>query len=488
MCCRHLSVTEPTKPKTNLPKGRYVIPRRVTTTTTTITPPPPPPPRAARQSVSPRPRQPKPRPQRPPIQRVISGGTSIVHHELIKAVNGATSGLQINDVINPRNTAIFPWLSTVAAAFDMWYPVSMAIEYQPRSGTLINGRYAMALDYDVTDDDSSLTFTQVMAMRGAVSGPVYSPGTLVFRPAETVMQQHKYFCGMDSPTDRLNHPVRVLVMVDATTEGPLGDIYIRYTINLFNPEPVFALSTNQLTARVGLNGNSNSPLGDFNRLLVNTAARGLDHQVLTQNQLTEILQNIGQFKGLSSQLVGALNPVSNSLYKKKLAMPDLEDTVIYIMPPFSGVVHVRIHMLCILPVRTDPLAAFSGLLWASNYPCKHVGGKGYTYTNGSSATITYLRHDPTTFATQDMINSGDYATDYYYTDWEADFTTGPENEPFLFVFWYENMNINHVQGESYINCTQAAAALTSFASPDLTMPLDARPTSCVSTKPIVRKC
>jgi hypothetical protein len=363
-------------------------------------------------------------------------GTSITHSELIATINGNTSSLQINSSLNPRNATLFPWLSGPAQSFDLWLPRRIVIRYVPRCGTLIAGRVAMAFDYDVTDDDSSVSFTKLMQMRGAVSCPVYQTRSMPYLPNSTVLATHKYYCG-DDQIDRLMCPSRLLVMAESTTEGPLGDIFIDYTIALFDPEPVLGLAIPTLRITNLDNATPAAPLGNLEGIKVETLD-SLAHNIFTSRTNITTLATEGiRLKGVLERTIGAFTSTASTVTKfRGFSMPSLPDpsqTVVFVVPPFLGTAVVDISIWA----RWNA-AEGAAVMLASNYQLSAPRAYGVT----SVGTQTYN-------VVVDVISTGRWYTGQTLEDLEglagemrvtADVTCTGEAAPCMIGFWFEALD------------------------------------------------
>jgi len=363
---------------------------------------------------------------------------NIQHMELISSVIGNQAGLQINTTLNPRNPLSFPWLSNVARSFDMWLPMAVQVTYRPRSGTLVPGRVALAFDYDVTDDDNSISFTNLMSMAGAVSGPVYEQVTLNYEPTRTVMTTHKYFCD-STGVDRLDSPARLLVMCDSSTVGPLGDVYIAYQISLVDPEAPLQTSSPGVYARASNSGDrsQSAPLGSLEGMTV-SLLNGQNHDNMIPT-FTKTINNAIKLKGDVDRLLGAFTPLPGSMSMFKLprktsAMPPPENMVFFVMNPESGTCSVNINLL-FLYKGDDDTGQPPSFEVVCNYPTRTDEVTGPTITANYYAfpcNIQGLSTGPAVFNPV----LANLATGWWKLHYSFCATALPELEPFLFSFYF----------------------------------------------------
>jgi len=142
-----------------------------------------------------------------------------------------------NWLMNPRK---IPWLSQVAAAFDLYRFEALTVEYVPSCPTTTPGQLVLFFDYDPTDDNAALTLPQASQNTGAVATQLFAPCRTSYKAGNSVVPVHKYFCSSSSSPDRLNDCARLWIFTDSTAAVSAGGVYLSYTVSLFNPE----ISTN----------------------------------------------------------------------------------------------------------------------------------------------------------------------------------------------------------------------------------------------------
>lgn len=167
--------------------------------------------------------------------------TTIVHEELFDTVKYTTATANSVSVINARAAGTFAWLSLIAKGYDMYNFRKLEFVYKPSCGSTTVGSLVMAFDYDVTDDNTDTPFAALAAYAGAVSGQLYSPNMVCrYHPENTVISAHKYFCKANGAVDRLSDVANFIFALNVpvtTTSGTVfGQIWARYTVDLFNPE------------------------------------------------------------------------------------------------------------------------------------------------------------------------------------------------------------------------------------------------------------
>lgn len=201
---------------------------------------------------------------------------SLVNRELLTTM---VMGKQITHkgdyLVNPRNLG---WGKHIAYAYDMYRPRRITFTYVPRVPTTTRGRICLFLDYDPTDDNSAMGFTDIAAMGGAVVDSLYKSVSVSYNPRSTVIATHGYFCNDSDTPDRLAHCCRLWVLVeggDSATEEICGEVFIDYDFEMYNPEmpPSMMPQTLRIHAPSGTAGNASNPLGTFADITATAASQ-----------------------------------------------------------------------------------------------------------------------------------------------------------------------------------------------------------------------
>jgi hypothetical protein len=100
------------------------------------------------------------------------------HREMVTTLrtpnNDLDFGLNFSTRINPLNSNLFPWLSTIASAFDQYRFTKLVFHYKPAVPTTTPGNLYLMVDPDVYDP-SPVTPQALMNSRCAVEGSVFTP-------------------------------------------------------------------------------------------------------------------------------------------------------------------------------------------------------------------------------------------------------------------------------------------------------------------------
>jgi hypothetical protein len=177
--------------------------------------------------------------QKPPkYPAPTKGGYRIKHNEYVQVLQGhAALTTEINQNLNPGNVNLFPWLSTVAGAFDKYIIHNLEIQYLHEVGTTVGGLVGMYFDYDVSDP-MPLTLSTFMNNFEAVSTQPYGDLRLSYRKSEENFK--KYFVTTTPITTEkqaLYYPAALRVISQGLSAdlAAVGIIRIKYDIEFMEP-------------------------------------------------------------------------------------------------------------------------------------------------------------------------------------------------------------------------------------------------------------
>jgi len=212
---------------------------------------------------------------------------------------------QTDWIINPRKQ-LFPWLKIIASCYDMYRVNSMSFIYKPDCPTTVGGAIALYVDYDATDDNSTVPFDELYSMAGCVTDSIYKPLTLKVDKKSMANQQSWMYCaGGDSP-ELLKDVGRLWVR----TRGPAeylnaGRLFVSYSISLKDPEAPAKFFPQSLTSRIKdaepatlASITANNPLGSSNSTVVE--AQLLDTVVNHAPQLYNFAKNLCRSGGCTT--------------------------------------------------------------------------------------------------------------------------------------------------------------------------------------------
>lgn len=150
-------------------------------------------------------------------------------------LDGGITGLDINPGL-----ATFPWLSRLAANYEVFRVRRMVFKFNPTCSSSTGGVVALAVDYDSNDpappDKASLS-----AYSGAVRVNVWSPCQLVVRPTNAT---NWLFCAPDiNTTNPANTDIKLyqvgklwVGLFNTSTTGTAGELIVDYDIEFSKPQ------------------------------------------------------------------------------------------------------------------------------------------------------------------------------------------------------------------------------------------------------------
>lgn len=222
----------------------------------------------------------------------------VSHRELIQTVTWDSSNTNVVLRINPRNGLLFPWLSQIARAFDMYRIVNLSFEYVPSCPSTTAGQITMAIDYDVKDANTSTTSETLQSYAGAVTSQVYIPCTCYYDEDRTVLKNHKYFCNSGTVTDRLNDVGNFVLKLNvaATTANgtKFGSVFARYDVDFSDPEitatsltDAMILVHDSITSNI-VTATNLQPFGEILHSLIKSQMPGFDDTKVISEAATTI--------------------------------------------------------------------------------------------------------------------------------------------------------------------------------------------------------
>jgi hypothetical protein len=186
------------------------------------------------------------------VQRQIGLGQSVTHKEQLAYINIrlGEDAERLDWIINPRKT-MFPWLTLIANAYDMYQFTNLKFSYVPDCPTTTTGSLVMYVDYDPTDDNSTVPYTDLMSMAGAVSDSIYKNISLKFDLRRLHDANHSYFCKGGGEPDRFNDIGRLWLR----TKGPVevlavGRLMVEYTVKFKDPEVPAPVMTSSVYSKL----------------------------------------------------------------------------------------------------------------------------------------------------------------------------------------------------------------------------------------------
>lgn len=193
-------------------------------------------------------------------------GIVITHKEYITDIFGSqafvnqggqnSSTVPWSGLINPGNSILFPWLSTIGQSFEMYQFEGLIFEFKSTSSNALNstntalGVVIMTTNYDVLDKNFS-TKQQAEAYEFTCST---SPAVSIIHPVEckpgrNVLDKY-YVTGIES-ADVLNGDPRIYYQgnFQIMTQGmqataDIGELWVSYKVKLIRPKLPTPLNSN----------------------------------------------------------------------------------------------------------------------------------------------------------------------------------------------------------------------------------------------------
>jgi hypothetical protein len=203
-----------------------------------------------------------------------SGGTVISHREFIRDVSGTELFSNSGYLLNPGNSTLFPWLSTLAANYEQYEWLGLAFEFRSTcsfstaTGNL--GTVIMATDYDVLDTDFDSKRAMEIADFSGSSSPVNTFMHFVeCAPKQSVLRQMYVQPGNSIaayPDDpRFSIPGRFQFATQGMPSAfTIGELWVTYNVKLTKPTiaPVGTVvaSATAIYNRAGLNSMNVIPI------------------------------------------------------------------------------------------------------------------------------------------------------------------------------------------------------------------------------------
>lgn len=170
------------------------------------------------------------------VRQTLYGDVVVSNRELMSTITPVTAGFEIavSIGINPGLINFSPWLSGIAAHFDLYRFDRLEVHWVPSVSTSAPGQALIAIDYDSNDSPPS-TKAQMMTFDGAISTSLWQPS--VFH-AKSRSQFAKFqFVRTGSETNVTDYDLGTMYLatdgVTATTA--LGDFYVEYTVRFKRP-------------------------------------------------------------------------------------------------------------------------------------------------------------------------------------------------------------------------------------------------------------
>ena len=175
----------------------------------------------------------------------IQGAVRITHREYISQVEGAVGGFHVNNdygpnndySLNPMNFTVFNWLPTIAGNFDQYRFSNISLHYVPLIGTGEPGRVGLFFDKD-SEDPGPDERAGLAAYRHLAE---VAPWGEVRLPIP-VDNAKRFVADNDTVDPKLVNLGKIgWAVYGGNSTNVYGDIFVQYTVELFEPQPVNTL-------------------------------------------------------------------------------------------------------------------------------------------------------------------------------------------------------------------------------------------------------
>jgi hypothetical protein len=176
-------------------------------------------------------------------------------------------------LINPGDSATFPWLAGVVQNFEQWQPLGIVFYFNSTSATAIGstntalGTVIMATDYDVYD----LPYTTKQEMEMSEFAVACKPSESMLHPVEckgSLNPLKRYYIRhagvvVNGADQRFNDLGRFHIATSGQqgSGAVLGELWVSYHIRLFKPCIPASLSNPTAFSRFALYGSTNNAAG-----------------------------------------------------------------------------------------------------------------------------------------------------------------------------------------------------------------------------------
>lgn len=187
--------------------------------------------------------------QGPAVVRSVGQTVRFSNTEFVTDVSGPspTQPAQIFAItLNPSNTNFTPWLSRVAAGYELYRFRRLVFKYTPTVGSNTAGMIVMSPDYDVSDQPPT-TKQGMSAYQGAVRGNIWSTTTMTVQP-----MAGWYYVGVPGGLNPAGTDSRLydfakmyFGVFNQSYGGVFGELAVSYDIEFAKPDFATALGISQ---------------------------------------------------------------------------------------------------------------------------------------------------------------------------------------------------------------------------------------------------
>jgi len=175
----------------------------------------------------------------------------VIHRERFATILGSTGFATNSYVINPVQSATFPWLSGIANRFESYSFDSLQFEFRTKTATTALGDVILAVDYDATDAAPTDSI-QAEAYDESASGAPWQNVTHVCKKLNLKKLPMNYVPGDTQPaaTDLKMYDIGNLFVCteNQASTALAGYLYVSYSVRFFTPQ----LRSNDITIAGGV--------------------------------------------------------------------------------------------------------------------------------------------------------------------------------------------------------------------------------------------
>lgn len=163
------------------------------------------------------------------------GSSRISRDEMLFSVTD--EGVQKAVALHPDN---FPWLKTIAAAYERIKWHSCHIYWKPAVGTHTSGLVIYGVDWNSNLTSSTATETKVQSLTPVLDHPVWqdSRTTPLVLPRSRLMTRKEYLLNNTSAADKQPGQLAIYMaaIANPATKLVVGQVWVRYSVEFFGTQ------------------------------------------------------------------------------------------------------------------------------------------------------------------------------------------------------------------------------------------------------------
>lgn len=161
----------------------------------------------------------------------------IQHREFVGELRNHSSPTREVFALNPGVEKTFPWLSTLAMAFETYTFHQLCFEFVPSVGTSTSGTLTMAPDYDAADEIETIPINELMQHQDTVRSSIWMPSKMISKRANLHKAKQLYVRrNVVTGTDIKTYDLGNLAVEMASTSSAPGSLWVTYDVTLYTPQ------------------------------------------------------------------------------------------------------------------------------------------------------------------------------------------------------------------------------------------------------------